>query len=43
MGLLKAKGRELTMMNQISELERERYDRDQNKRAGPLDPNAARA
>ncbi|RKL39379.1 hypothetical protein BFJ72_g6853 [Fusarium proliferatum] len=42
MELLKAKGREFTMMNQISELERERYDRDQNKRAGPLDPNAAR-
>ncbi|CVK87110.1 uncharacterized protein FPRN_05462 [Fusarium proliferatum] len=40
--LLKAKEREFTMMNQISELERERYDRDQNKRAWPLDPNAAR-
>ncbi|KAG5758897.1 hypothetical protein H9Q72_012980 [Fusarium xylarioides] len=40
--LLNAKGRELTLMNKVSELERERDDRDQNERVGPIDPSAAR-
>ncbi|KAI7764256.1 hypothetical protein LZL87_012665 [Fusarium oxysporum] len=36
--LLKAKGRELTLMNRISELKLERDDRNQCDRAPPADP-----